>query len=393
MTVIPKGFRLSGYHCGIKHDSRTEDIAIIVADAACVAAGVYTLNQIVAAPVVIDRERTPSDSIRAIVVNSGNANACTGPAGMANAERMLQITGEAVGCDPSEVLVMSTGIIGQQLPMTKIELGIRSAADRLGSDQSALDAAARGFITTDTRTKIATGSITTPNRDVSITGIAKGSGMIGPNMATMLGAILTDAMLPADIAQQMLRRVVQDSFNSISVDGHTSTNDTVLLLASGQTRLDDTQLQLFEQRLHDVCVDLAKQIVNDGEGASHVMEIVVRGTDNSEDARVIASAIANSPLVKTAIAGNDPNWGRIVSAAGYAGPKLDAAATKLVLNGTTLYELGSPAVFDASAVSRGLKQDRNVMIELTVGRGTGAARFWTCDLTHEYVTINADYHT
>lgn len=389
MNKIPKGFRAAAIHSGIK-STDAEDITLIVADEPCVAVGVYTKNQVVAAPVVLDRERTPASNIRAVVVNSGNANACTGELGMRNAKRMTQLVAEAVGCAPEHVLVMSTGIIGEQLPMDKIEAGIPEVSDQLGDSESHLVAAARGIMTTDTKIKIASSS----ESDYSITGIAKGSGMIGPNMATMLATVMTDATLSLEQAQQILSKAVDRSFNSINVDGHTSTNDTVLLLSSGKGEtLSDEQLKTFTSEFESVCKNLAKQIVDDGEGATHLIEISVTGAQSESDARTIAEAIANSPLVKTAFAGNDPNWGRIVSAAGYAGPTIDVEGTSLKLNGTELYRDGAPVEFDAEATSKGMQTNREVFVELTVGDGAGSATYWTCDLTHEYVTINAEYHT
>jgi glutamate N-acetyltransferase/amino-acid N-acetyltransferase len=247
-------------------------------------------------------------------------------------------------------------------------------------------------MTTDTKMKTSCRQVKATDHWIS--GIAKGSGMIGPNMATMLGAIMTDASLSPESAQTLLSKFVDGSFNSINVDGHTSTNDTVVLLASGKgAPLAGDELEAFGEQLQEVCIELAKQIVQDGEGATHVVEINVAGANTDADARTIAEAIANSPLVKTAFAGNDPNWGRIVSAAGYAGPTLDVTKTKLLLNGHLLFEAGAPSPFDAEAVSAQMKANRDVLVELTVGAGSGSARFWTCDLTHEYVTINAEYHT
>lgn len=392
--ALPNGFRFSGIHCGIKQASSQEDLSLIVADAPCVAAGVYTKNQVVAAPVVLDRQRTPSANIRAVVVNSGNANACTGQRGMDDAIAMTEMTANAINANGEQVLVMSTGIIGEHLPMDNISKGIPAAAADTGSDGEHFMKAARGIMTTDTRTKTSTRSLTTAQGEIRIAGMAKGSGMIGPNMATMLGTIVTDASLTPELAQQLLAKYVDESFNSINVDGHTSTNDTVLLLASGSgDALAGDELAAFADALRDVCVDLAKAIVQDGEGASHLIEIIVTGAESDANARTIAEAIANSALVKTAFAGNDPNWGRIVSAAGYAGPALRIEQTQLRLNGVTLFEGGTPVEFDAEGVAKEMQSQRDVLVELNVGDGAGQTRFWTCDLTHEYVTINAEYHT
>ena len=390
---IPNGFRFAGVHSAIKKASNTEDVSLVVADEPCVAAAVYTKNQVVAAPVVLDRERTPASNIRAVITNSGNANACTGELGMQNALRMAALTAEAIGADPDQVLVMSTGIIGEQLPMDEVTSGIAAVTKQLGDSEDHFMAAARGIMTTDLVAKTSFREFESSGESVQILGMAKGSGMIGPNMATMLGLVLTNAELTPEQAQRFLTEFTDRSFNSINVDGHTSTNDTVILLSSGKVPLTSDGAQEFSKLGLETCVDLAKQIVQDGEGASHLIEISVSGATSDGDARVIAEAIANSPLVKTAFAGNDPNWGRIVSAAGYAGPEIDVAQTKLRLNGVVLFDAGAPVAFDATKVSADMKANRDVLVELVVGSGNGSTTFWTCDLTHGYVTINAEYHT
>ncbi len=394
---VPRGFRLAGVHCGIKEEPSAEDLTLIVADQPAVAAGVYTENIIFAAPVALDRQRTPSGSIRAVVVNSGNANACTGERGMNDCQTMLDETADAVGATEQQVLVMSTGIIGQYLPMEKIKSGIRHAVQQLGDQDDHLHAAARGFLTSDKGTKMVHRNLALPSGDhITLTGIAKGAGMIGPNMATMLALIMTDARLTASDAEQSLRRAVSGSFNCISVEGHMSTNDTVLLLASGAQQeepLTNANLLDFQAELARLCVDLAKMIPDDGEGASHLMCVHVTGCQSSEDARLIAKTVAASNLVKTAICGNDPNWGRIVSAAGYAQVPFDPSRFRLAINGHTVYEHGTPTEFDPTAVSQSMASQREVSIELAVGNGNGTARFWSSDLTTEYVRFNADYHT
>ncbi len=390
---IPKGFRAGGVHCGNKQASEIEDISLIASDESCTAAAVYTQNQVVAAPVTLDRERTPSANIRAVITNSGNANACTGDQGMRDAKEMAKLTAAAIGAAEDQVLVMSTGIIGEHLPMQKVSSGIEAAAEKLGTSEAHFQAAARGIMTTDTVAKTSFCEVQSDAGTIQLLGMSKGSGMIGPNMATMLGVVLTNAQLSPEYAQKLLADCTQKSFNAINVDGHTSTNDTVVLLASGQVPLDESSKTEFEQACLDTCIDLAKKIVIDGEGATHLVEISVSGADTDNDARVIAEAIANSPLVKCAFAGNDPNWGRIVSAAGYAGPKIDVAATQLKLNGELLYDAGTPIAFDAEKTSSAMASNRDILVELAVGKGSGNARYWTCDLTHGYVTINAEYHT
>lgn len=393
---VPRGFRVSGVAAGIKRYAEREDVTLVVSDHPCTAAGVYTTNRVFAAPVALDRARTPSDQMRAVVVNSGNANACTGEQGDRDALEMTRLTAQACDVPAESVLVMSTGIIGHHLPMEKVAAGISKAAAQLGTTPDHLMAAQRGIMTTDTREKMASRTLELAGRTITITGLAKGAGMIGPKMATLLSIVMTDARLTAADAQQVLGRVAEASFNSISVEGHMSTNDTLLLLASGAAGtepLQGEQLARFERAVLEVCTDLARAIADDGEGATHLVEIEVIGSADNAGARRIAKTIADSPLVKCAIAGNDPNWGRIVSAAGYSGVEFDLSATQLTVNGFCLFQAGSPVAFDAAAVSGSMRDHRETKIQLQVGSGLGHARFWTCDLTTEYVHINADYHT
>ena len=393
---VPRGFRLAGVAAGIKRDATKNDFTLIHCPDGAAAAGVYTQNLVHAAPVALDRARTPAAGMRVIAVNSGNANACTGQRGMDDAREMARLAAAACGADESQALVMSTGIIGEFLPMEKIARGAQLAAERLGDDEAAFLSAAHGIMTTDKFRKTAARTLMIGGREVRLVGMCKGAGMIGPRMATMLGVVLTDVELTAVQAQAALIAAVQQSFNCISVEGHMSTNDTVLLLASGKAGtgpLSPAQLAEFQAALEQLCVDLAKQIPDDGEGSSHLVTIDVRGCRTRDDARQIAKTIAESALVKTAICGCDPNWGRIVSAAGYAGVPLDPAKIDLTLNGTPLYRAGAPVAFDAHAVSTSMKSQRDTIIELTLGEGDAACRFWTSDLGHEYININADYHT
>lgn len=396
---IPLGFRFAGIACGIKKSGK-DDLTMIVAPDGAVAAGVYTQNLVHAAPVAFDKARTPSSDIRVVLVNSGNANACTGERGERDAAEMARLALEACGqpadASAKAALVMSTGIIGVFLPMEKIAAGVNSAAAALGSDENAFAAASRGILTTDKGPKVQSHSLSLDGKTIRIAGMCKGAGMIGPNMATMLGVITTDAKLtPAD-AQKILKEVADESFNCISVEGHTSTNDTLLLLASGAAGgapLQGESLRQFAAALREMAIHLAKQIPDDGEGATHLMAIDVTGAKSRDDARTIAQTIADSALVKTAIAGGDPNWGRIVSAAGYAGIPFDARQVSLTVNGYPLYRDGAPVTFDAKTVSTSMKSKREVDIELSVGQGPGRCRFWASDLTVEYVKFNADYST
>ena len=291
---------------------------------------------------------------------------------------------------------MSTGVIGQMLPMEKINQGIEAAASQLDDGEESLIAAAQGMMTTDTRHKISSREIDLDGRPVRLCGLAKGAAMIGPNMATMLALVLTDAKLKPSDAQAGLADAADESFNCISVDGHTSTSDTVLLLANGAADgpvLEGRNLAKFQATLVEVCEDLAQSIPADGEGASHLITVEVHGCRTREDAVKIAKTIADSPLVKTAVAGNDPNWGRIVSAAGYAGISFHPTKVSLLINGLLLYEHGAPVEFDAEVVSCSMRENRDTNLVLLLDEGTASARFWTTDLTAEYVRLNADYHT
>ena len=393
---VPQAFRLAGVHSKVKSVPENEDLTLVVSDVPAAGAGVYTQNLVYAAPVALDRERTPGDRFRAVVINSGNANACTGERGLDDARRMAQLAAAVCGAEPDGALVLSTGIIGEYLPMDKITEGIEAAAARLGNDENALISAARGMMTTDTVHKLSGRVLSLGKREICITGMAKGAAMIGPNMATMLGLILTDAPLAVDVAQSALSAAVDDSFNAISVDGHMSTNDTVLLLANGAAGgepLVGEDLSAFRAALDQVCVELARAIPADGEGATHLVTIEITGCTDRPSARRIAKTVAESPLVKTAVAGADPNWGRIVSAAGYSGVPFTPAGISLRLNGFLLYRDGGPVEFDKQAVSDSIRDHHDTLIQLDFSEGQANASFWTTDLTAEYVRLNADYHT
>ncbi len=406
---IPRGFAFAGVHCGIKREPTDLDFALFVSERPSTAAGVYTQNRVIAAPVVYDRQRTPSDHIQAVAVNSGNANACTAEAGTRDSLAMAELTaaalsqrGSSVPVTSESVLVMSTGVIGVPLPMANIQQGIGACMTELGGSSQHAEAAARAMMTTDLVPKLAGRTLKIPaccpaedETERRLLGFAKGSGMIAPNMATMLAVLCTDANLrPAD-AQSVLCRVVAETFNCVRVDGHTSTNDTVLLLANGITgpSLSGAGLQAFETALHEVCTELARAIADDGEGATHLITVEVCGADSDDLARQIARCVVDSPLVKTAVTGGDANWGRIVSAAGYAGVDFDPNSLGLHLQGVCLYENNTPVPFDEQQVSTLMKDRREVLIQLSVGKGPGRGRIWSCDLTADYIRINADYRT
>ena len=393
---LPRGFRFAGVGCGIKSDTSAKDISLLVSDAPSVAAGVYTQNQVVAAPVLNCRNKTPAADLRAVVVNSGNANACTGKRGIDDASRMCELVASKGGFADRQTLVMSTGIIGHHLPMRQIEAGIVSCFDSLGDSQQAFLDAADGMLTTDKYRKVAYRSMSFNGDTIHLAGMAKGAGMIGPKMATMLCCVLTDACLSIDRATRLLKDAADASFNNISVEGHTSTNDTMLLLANGQATSAELPSDLepaFAEQLRALCIELCKQIPADGEGASHLIEVLVRGTESNSAAQTIARAIANSNLVKTAIYGHDPNWGRIVSAAGYAGPLIETSQLQLKVNGILLFDQGEPQPFDQLVASNSIRDNPTTLIELVVGNGTGRCTHWTSDLTVEYVRFNSDYTT
>jgi glutamate N-acetyltransferase/amino-acid N-acetyltransferase len=393
--AIPRGFRASGIKAGLKA-SGSLDMAVLTADQPCAAAGTFTTNRVCAAPVKWCREILPADDIRAIVINSGNANAATGDQGLANAQRTAECAADLLGCQPEQVLVASTGIIGHQLPMDRIEAGIAKAVAGLSASRDAFQTAAAAIMTTDTRPKIVSQRQTIAGRDVTLLGIAKGAAMIGPRMATMLGFLLTDAPLWANELQDILSDAVEHSFNCLSVVGHTSTNDTVLLLSSATTTdpiLKGDDIAAFAAMVRSTCETLARAIAGDGEGATHLITIDVEGCETFDDARTIARAIADSPLVKTAIHGADPNWGRIVSAAGYSGVSFDEEQLSLWINQVAVYEDGMPVPFDDGSLSQSIKSQRDVHLRLVLKSGGEAVRFWTCDLTAEYIRLNADYTT
>jgi glutamate N-acetyltransferase / amino-acid N-acetyltransferase len=357
---------------------------------------VFTTNLVCGAPVKISRSRVPRGTARAVIINSGNANACTGERGDDDARWMTAEVARQLGCAAEDVLVCSTGVIGRFLPREKLAAGIPNVAGRLASSAEGFRTAATAIMTTDTFPKLATACRQVGGAEVRVSGVAKGAAMIAPNMATMLAVLMTDAPLDPRQADPMLRHAVERSFNSISVDGHMSTSDTVLLLASGDRQsapLGERDLAVLQEMVDDVAAELAQAIIRDAEGADHFVTLDVRGTKTREDAVRIARAIADSPLVKTAIAGGDPNWGRIISAAGYAGVPFREENLSLKVNGVPLYRAGAPTDFDAKSLSQSLRANRDVLIELDLTLGREAVRFWTSDLTAEYVRLNADYTT
>ena len=394
---IARGYRFAGVHSGIRADPERLDLALMVSNTPAAAAGAFTQNRVRAAPVRVCQERLPANDVRGVVVCSGNANACTGQRGMDDARRMAVVAAESVGCRPSQMLVCSTGVIGQFLPMPVIEPGIRGAAGVLSSTPDALDAAARAILTTDTRIKVVTKTISIDNIEVRLTGVAKGAAMIGPNLATMLAFVFTDAAVSAVDLAPLTVRAADQSFNCVSVEGHTSTNDTLLIFANGQASggrpLADGALGQFGDAATGVCCELAQAIAADAEGATHLIVIDVEGLRDDDEARRVAKTIAESALVKTAVYGADPNWGRIVSAAGYAGVEFEEEQLSLWMGDLLLYHTGAPQPFEAGAASAYLKRERTIHLRLRFTLGAGRCTFWTCDLTQEYVRLNAEYTT
>lgn len=395
--LSPCGFRASAVYAGIK-TKQTPDVGLLVCDRPATAAAVFTTNKVFAAPVKVGREHIAGGKLRGIVVNAGNANACTGKQGEKDARTMCTLTAKAIGCEADEILPSSTGIIGHLLPMAKVTDGIARASASLGSSAEHAIQFAEGICTTDTRRKMAATQFKVGRETVTIAGVCKGAGMIGPRMgppqATMLAYLTTDARLPARQLQKLMTASCDASFNAVTIDDHTSTNDTAVLLASGLgAAIDSTRaLTAFAAHLDEVCQNLAYQIAADGEGATKVVKVVVRGAASLADARLMARAIANSPLVKCAMHGNDPNWGRIVSAAGMCGARFDPDRATLTLQGVKVFRNGTPLKFNAPAVSKSLAKPE-VLVDLACGQGKHDATVWTCDLSKDYVTINADYHT
>jgi glutamate N-acetyltransferase / amino-acid N-acetyltransferase len=397
---LPRGFRVAGVACGLKtartRGPRPLDLALITCDQRVPAAGVFTTNQFAAAPVQLCREHLQRSMglARAVLVNSGCANAATGDDGMRRARAVAAAVAAQVGCRPEEVLVGSTGVIGRTLAHERI---VRALPAALRSLSDELEPAARAILTTDTRPKMRSAEAEVGGRRVTVTGFAKGSGMIHPRMATMLAYILTDAVVNPYLLRRLLREAVQDSFNAISVDGDCSTNDTVLLLASGAAGHRALQQcgareRPFVEALRSVCRALALDIVHDGEGARRILEIEVAGARTDLDADRIARSVANSPLVKTALAGGDPNWGRILSAAGAAGVSLHPSRVSLRVGDVPVVRRGCGTGRNGAALRRLFSAPR-VTVRLDLGDGRGRATLWTCDLTRRYIDINATYTT
>ena len=393
-VTFPKGFKAAGVKAGIKKSGNL-DLALIYTEKEAAVAGVFTKNAVAAAPVIVSREVVKGGKAHAIVANAGCANACTGETGLANARKMAALAAAEVGCAPDEVLVGSTGIIGVNLPMDKLEAGIKAAAAELSEDGS--KNAGNAIITTDTYSKACSCEVEIGGQAVRFGAIAKVSGMIQPNMATMLCYITTDANISSQLMQKALSEIVEVSFNMISVDGDMSTNDTVLVLAngaSGAAEITDgsPEYEKFYATLKEICQELSKRIAADGEGATKFLTINVSGTKTFEDAKTVAMSIAKSPLVKTAFFGEDPNWGRVICAVGYAGIPMVPEKTVIKFGGVPVYANGLGAEFNEDDIHK-VMAEHDIVIDVEMGMGDAKATVWSCDFSYEYVKINGEYHT
>jgi glutamate N-acetyltransferase/amino-acid N-acetyltransferase len=397
-AALPRGFRFSATACGLKKTGAL-DLALLSSDVPASAAAVFTQNLVVAAPVTLSKAnlRASKGRMRAVVINAGNANCATGDAGDAAAVKTVEETARRLHCEPREILVCSTGVIGVPLPTEKILRALPGITQNRRPSARSFAELSLAICTTDTRPKTAASSFKMSGKRIHLVGCAKGAGMIHPNMATTLAFVATDASISPALLQKTLLDVTKRTFNSISIDGDTSTNDTLLVLANAAAgahpiKPGTSAHRAFAKALEEVCHSLALQIVADGEGAQRVIEILVRGAETEAGARRIAQTIGTSPLVKTAFAGGDPNWGRIFAAAGRAGVKFDPARVDIHMAGIPVLRRGQPLNFNERSASNRLLE-RHVLLILDLHAGRASTRFWTCDFTSEYVRINASYRT
>lgn len=393
-VTFAKGFTAAGVKAGIKKSGNL-DVAVIYTKTQAVVAGTFTQNKVAAAPVYVSKEVVATGTAHAIVANAGCANACTGQQGLDDAHKMAQIAADELGVNADDVIVGSTGVIGVNLPMDKLEAGIKDAVANLSTDGS--DNAGRAIITTDTHSKSVTCEFELSGKTVRMGAIAKGSGMIRPNMATMLCYITTDIAIDQALLQKAVSGCVEKSFNMISVDGDMSTNDMVIVLANGEANNakiteENADYQIFFDKLMMLCTELAKQIAADGEGASKFLTINVKGAKSFADAKTVGMAIANSPLVKTAFFGEDPNWGRVICAVGYSSADMVPEKTVVKFGGITIFANGTGATYDEKALAHVMKE-KDIVIDIELNMGQEDATVWSCDLSYEYVKINGEYHT
>ncbi|MEI3377403.1 MAG: bifunctional glutamate N-acetyltransferase/amino-acid acetyltransferase ArgJ [Coriobacteriales bacterium] len=394
-VTAPAGIRAAGVHAGFRKDPKRLDAALVVSDGPhTTACGMFTKNVFCAAPVQVDRELLATHRPRAVLLNSGNANAATGEPGLAIARKSAQTAAQALGLADGEVLVASTGVIGVELPWAPFEKGIPMLVEKLSKDGG--HDAVCAIMTTDTHSKECAVRFTYDGNEYAVGGMVKGSGMIQPNMATMLAVVTTDMPVSIDAARVALKQAVDVSFNKVTVDSDTSTNDSVFFFSSGMgapVANADEAASVLAEALRLVCENLARQIAADGEGATKLVTVYVRDANDEEDADRAARTIANSPLVKTAIAGHDCNWGRIAAALGRSGASFDQYGVDIDIMAMPVLRAGLPCGFDEDEALRRFEDDE-IVIEVSLGTGGGAStRVWTCDLTHEYIHINADYRS
>lgn len=393
-----EGIKAAGIHAGFRKNPERLDLALVVADETAVCAATFTQNRFCAAPVQLDRERAATGRIRAVVLNSGIANAATGELGLEHARESAALLAKALGCPEEEVEVASTGVIGPQLELAPFESGIPAAVATLAASPAAAHDAACAVMTTDTHPKEAALEGTLPSGTrIHLGGFVKGSGMIQPNMATMLSVVATDAAISAPAAKKALLQAVQGSFNKVTVDSDTSTNDSCFLIATGKAEgpaieEDAADFEVFCAALKELCQELARQIAADGEGSTKLITVDCVGARTEEEAERVARAIANSPLVKCAVFGNDANWGRVAAAAGKCGVAFDQEKVDIDFLGTAVCRKGQPVAVDEEDMLERFKADE-VPIAISLGQGAASCRIWTCDLTHDYVSINGDYRS
>ena len=395
-VTFPRGYRASGVEAAVKYLNR-RDFAMLVSDSSASVAAVFTTNAVAAAPVRFDREVARRGKLRAAVVNTGFANACTGRTGEENARKTAELVAAATGFPADEIAVCSTGVIGVNLPMDRIAEGVRLATAALAGGPEAADNAAHAIMTTDTVPKQASASFEIGGREVRVGGMVKGSGMIEPNMATMLAFVTTDAAVSHDDLDEVVREAANMSFNRIVIDNDRSTNDSFFLIANGASGAAISKggegWDAFREAVRAVCLCLAKQQVHDGEGVSKFVEVKVTGAKSDADAQLAARAIARSMLVKTSWYGADPNWGRVICATGYSGAAVDEAKTRISYNGIAAFDRGEVADSRRLAELKDVLRRSEFSVEVELGLGDGACTIYTSDLTHEYVTINGDYTT
>lgn len=392
-ATSPQGFQACGIRCGLKQKGK--DLALVTSEKPAVIAAMFTTNRVQAAPVILSRRRAAAGIAQALIINSGNANACTGEQGYADALEMTALAAEDLSINPDHVLVASTGIIGVPMPMEIIRRGIKDACaclSRTGGEE-----AAHAIMTTDTRPKNFAVRFELDGKSCCIGAMAKGSGMINPHVATMICVITTDVHISAELLGQALAESMEDSINALTIDGEMSTNDAVFLFANGMSgneliKAKGRQYENFLSALRSITKAAAEALAEDGEGATHLVRVTVENARNREEAVVAAKAIANSLLVKTAIFGRDPNWGRVASAAGASGVTLDPQAIEIRLAGIPVATKGGAIPFDATVMNKAL-EDKEIDICIGLGVGRYSATVLTCDLTKEYISINADYHT